>query len=90
MLHRLVGGQHKRLVVFDNVRDLSVGHDTSTLTLWQNEKRKRCRGHYGSCAPAPDRHRVSRPMTLGLRTIDMVYLPLQRLNGALILALRVC
>ena len=39
---------------------------------------------------AIDRDSVSRPMTLGLRTIDMVYLPLQRLNGALILALRVC
>ncbi len=45
-------------------------------------------------APQPqiaiDRDSVSRPMTFGLRTIDMVYLPLQRLNGALILALRVC
>src|SRR6187397_2264153 len=28
-----------------------------SLTLWQNEKRKRCRGRYGSCRPAPDRHR---------------------------------
>jgi hypothetical protein len=27
MLHRLVRGQHKRLLVFDNVRELSVGHD---------------------------------------------------------------
>jgi hypothetical protein len=33
-----VGDQHKWLLVFDNVRDLSVGHDASTLTLRQNEK----------------------------------------------------
>ena len=26
VLHRLVRGQHKRLLVFDNVRELSVGH----------------------------------------------------------------
>jgi len=29
MLHRLVRGQHKWLLVFDNVRELSVGHDAS-------------------------------------------------------------
>ena len=29
MLHRVVGRQHERLLVFDNVRELSVGHDLS-------------------------------------------------------------
>jgi hypothetical protein len=29
MQHRLVRGQHKRLLVFDDVRELSVGHDAS-------------------------------------------------------------
>jgi hypothetical protein len=29
MLHRVVGRQHKGLLVFDNVREFSVGHDPS-------------------------------------------------------------
>jgi hypothetical protein len=45
------------------------------LTLRQNEKRKRSCGHYGGCRPAPDRQdrdSVSRPMTLGLRTMSII------------------
>jgi hypothetical protein len=35
MQHRFVCGQHKRFLVFDNVPDLSVGHDPSVSAgLW--------------------------------------------------------
>ena len=68
-------GQYKRLLVFDNVRDLSVGHHASS-SPYGRMKNARDAAAITAVAAQPqiaiDRDSVSRPMTLGLRTISII------------------
>src|SRR5262245_36746809 len=74
-LHRLVQSQHKRFLIFDNVSERSVGHDASPPPYGRMKSARDATAIVAVAAQPQiviDCDSVSRPMTLGFRTINII------------------